>query len=123
MMPGAIHRHADLAGILATAGIRNFRTRKHGEPAVGNRARIYGLNTIGLMRRGFTSDVVTRLKRSFRYLLQSKLNTTGALAQIEADATLACPEVQYLIDFIRSSERGVILRRATRRTEDLVSDD
>jgi UDP-N-acetylglucosamine acyltransferase len=90
---------------------------------VGNRARIYGLNTIGLIRRGFSSDTVTRLKRSFRYLLQSKLNTTGALQQIEADATLACADVQYLVDFIRQSERGVILRRATRRTEDLSSDD
>jgi len=90
---------------------------------VGNRARIYGLNTIGLIRRGFTTDVITRLKRSFRYLLQSRLNTTGALQQIEADATLACTDVQYLVDFIRTSERGVILRRATRRTEDLLSDD
>lgn len=90
---------------------------------VGNRARIYGLNTIGLIRRGFSSDTITRLKRSFRYLLQSKLNTTGALRQIEADATLACADVQYLVDFIRQSERGVILRRATRRTEDLSSDD
>ena len=90
---------------------------------VGNRARIYGLNTIGLTRRGFSSDVITRLKRTFRYLLQSKLNTTGALRHIEADATLACAEVQYLVDFIRGSERGVILRRPTRRSEDLLSDD
>src|SRR5207247_721989 len=46
---------------------------------VGSRpARIYGVNTIGLMRRGFTQDVVTKLKRSFRYLIQSKLNTTRA---------------------------------------------
>jgi UDP-N-acetylglucosamine acyltransferase len=90
---------------------------------VGNRARIYGLNTIGLIRRGFSNDVVTRLKRTFRYLLQSKLNTTSALQQIERDDTLACPEVQYLVDFIRASERGVILRRATRRTEELLSDE
>jgi UDP-N-acetylglucosamine acyltransferase len=90
---------------------------------VGNRARIYGLNTIGLRRRGFSNDVMMRLKHTFRYLLQSKLNTTGALLQIEADETLACPEVQYLVDFIRSSERGVILRRPTRRSEDLLSDD
>ena len=90
---------------------------------VGNRARIYGLNTIGLTRRGFSVDVITRLKRTFRYLLQSKLNTTGALRHIEADATLACADVQYLVDFIRGSERGVILRRPTRRSEDLLSDD
>ncbi len=91
---------------------------------VGSRpARIYGANTIGLMRRGFTQDVVTKVKRSFRYLLQSKLNTTRALQQIEQDPTLACAEVQYLIDFIRTSQRGVILRRASRRVEEVVTDE
>jgi len=91
---------------------------------VGSRpARIYGANTIGLMRRGFTQDVVTKLKRSFRYLLQSKLNTTRALQQIEQDRSLACPEVQYLIEFIHTSERGVILRRASRRAEEVASEE
>ncbi|HEX4348612.1 MAG TPA: acyl-ACP--UDP-N-acetylglucosamine O-acyltransferase [Vicinamibacterales bacterium] len=81
-------------------------------------ARIYGLNTIGLERRGVPADVINRLKRSFRYLLQSKLNTTSALRQIERDKSLACDEVSYLLDFIRTSPRGVILRRAARRAED-----
>ncbi len=91
---------------------------------VGSRpARIYGANTVGLMRRGFTPDVIAKLKRSFRYLLQSKLNTTRALQQIEHDQSLSCPEVQYLIDFIRSSQRGVILRRASRRAEEAVADE
>jgi UDP-N-acetylglucosamine acyltransferase len=90
---------------------------------VGNRARIYGLNTVGLIRRGFTEDVVGKLKRVYRYLLQSRLNTTRALRQIEQDATLACPEVQYLVDFIRSSKRGPLLRRPTRRTEDMAADE
>jgi UDP-N-acetylglucosamine acyltransferase len=90
---------------------------------VGNRARIYGLNTIGLMRRGFTQEVVDKLKRAYRYLLTSRLNTTRALKKIEQDATLACPEVQYLVDFIRSSQRGALLRRPTRRTEEMVADE
>jgi UDP-N-acetylglucosamine acyltransferase len=91
---------------------------------VGSRpARIFGTNTIGLMRRGFSAEVINKLKRSFRYLLQSKLNTTSALQQIEQDETLACPEVQYLIEFVRSSHRGVILRRATRRAEEILADD
>lgn len=90
---------------------------------VGNRARIYGLNTIGLVRRGFPPEVVSKLKRAFRYLLQSKLNTTRALKQIEQDRSLACREVEYLVDFIRTSERGVILRRATRRAEEMVADE
>src|SRR6266849_5590260 len=91
---------------------------------VGSRpARIYGANTIGLVRRGFTPDVVTKVRRSFRYLLQSKLNTTRALQQIEQDQSLACDEVQYLIDFIRTSQRGVILRRASRRAEEVVAEE
>jgi UDP-N-acetylglucosamine acyltransferase len=91
---------------------------------VGSRpARVFGVNTTGLNRRGFTAEVVTKLKRSFRYLLQSKLNTTRALQQIEQDRSLACAEVQYLVDFIRTSQRGVILRRPSRRTEEVVADE
>jgi UDP-N-acetylglucosamine acyltransferase len=89
----------------------------------GRPARIYGLNTTGLTRRGMSSDVINRLKRSFRYLLQSKLNTTSALRQIERDRSLACPEVEYLLHFIRTSERGVILRRAARRAEEVLADE
>ena len=53
--------------------------------SVGNRARVYGLNKIGLIRRGFTEERVGKLKRAYRYLLQSKLNTTQALLHIEQD--------------------------------------
>ena len=91
--------------------------------SVGNRARIYGLNTIGLARRGFTQDTIAQLKRAYRYLLQSKLNTSRALVEIEQDPTLTSPEVRYLVEFIRSSKRGVILRRPTRRVEELVADE
>ena len=79
---------------------------------VGNRpARIYGLNTIGLVRRGISAEVIAKLQAAYRYLLTSKLNTTRALAEIERDPALRCAEVQYLVDFIRTSTRGVILRR------------
>jgi len=91
--------------------------------SVGNRARIYGLNTIGLARRGFTQETIAQLKRSYRYLLQSKLNTSRALVQIEQDPSLTSPEVRYLVDFIRSSTRGVILKRPVRRVEELVAEE
>jgi UDP-N-acetylglucosamine acyltransferase len=91
---------------------------------IGSRpARIFGVNTIGLSRRGFTHAAISQLKTAYRYLLQSKLNATRALAQIEHDESLSAPEVRYLVDFIRSSQRGVILRRPTRRAEELVSDE
>ena len=85
---------------------------------VGNRARNYGLNTIGLARRGFSHETIAKLKRAFRYLLVSRLNTSRAVQRIEQDASVACPEVQYLIEFIRSSHRGVLLRRPARRAEE-----
>ena len=89
---------------------------------IGSRpARIFGVNTVGLSRRGFTPDTINQLKRAVRYLLQA--NTTHALAQIEGDGTLTSPEVRYLVEFIRSSQRGVILRKPTRRTEELVADE
>ena len=90
---------------------------------VGNRARVYGVNTIGLVRRGFSPGVITQLKRVYRYLLQSKLNTSQALERIQADKTLLCAEVDYLVNFIRSSERGVGLRRPGRRFDELIVDD
>ena len=91
---------------------------------IGSRpCRIFGVNTIGLSRRGFSAETISQLKQAYRYLIQSKLNTTRAVARIEQDGSLAAPEVRYLIDFIRSSRRGVILRRPTRRTEELVADE
>jgi UDP-N-acetylglucosamine acyltransferase len=80
---------------------------------VGNRARIYGLNTIGLTRRGFSADVISKLRRAYRYLLQ--YNTSRAVRHIEQDSSLACKEVAYLVGFIRQSKRGPLLRRPVRR--------
>jgi UDP-N-acetylglucosamine acyltransferase len=84
---------------------------------VGNRARIYGLNTIGLVRRKFSADAIAKLRRAYRHLLHS--NTSRALAKIERDPTLRCDEVQYVVDFIRTSSRGVGLRRPSRRLEEV----
>ena len=92
--------------------------------SVGNRpARIFGLNSIGLSRRGLSPDVIRQLTKAYRYLLSSKLNTSQALARIDGDPALSSEEVKYLVDFIRSSKRGAILRRPTRRTEEVVADE
>jgi UDP-N-acetylglucosamine acyltransferase len=89
---------------------------------IGSRpARIFGVNSVGLSRRGFTPDTIDQLKRAYRYLLHA--NTTHALEQIDADPTLTSPEVRYLVEFIRSSQRGVILRKPTRKAGELVSEE
>jgi UDP-N-acetylglucosamine acyltransferase len=89
---------------------------------VGNRARIYGLNSIGLERRGFSRELVAKLRRAYRHLLQH--NTSRAIQLIERDPNLAAPEVAYLINFIRTAaKRGVILRRPARRLGDFADEE
>ena len=83
---------------------------------VGNRARIYGLNSIGLERRGFSRDLLSKLRKAYRHLIRH--NTSRAIELIETDPSLAAPEVQYLVDFIRTAaKRGVILRRPSKKAD------
>ncbi|HWI16786.1 MAG TPA: acyl-ACP--UDP-N-acetylglucosamine O-acyltransferase, partial [Vicinamibacterales bacterium] len=59
---------------------------------VGSRpARVFGLNLIGLKRRGFSDDSLKKLRAAYRLLMQSKLNTTQAIARIAEDPALKCP--------------------------------
>jgi UDP-N-acetylglucosamine acyltransferase len=81
---------------------------------VGNRAaRVYGINSIGLLRRGFARESLAALKEAYRVLLHGRLNTTEALARLEAEGP-DTPEVRTIVDFVRSSSRGVILKRRRR---------
>ncbi len=75
---------------------------------VGNRpAKTYGINHIGLERKGFSKEAIEALQRAYRILIRSKLRAEEALAKIEADFGFFA-EVQYLVDFVRSSKRGII---------------
>jgi UDP-N-acetylglucosamine acyltransferase len=80
---------------------------------VGNRACIYGINSVGLTRRGFSAEALRDLRRAYRVLLQSRLNASDALRRLELEGPHT-EEVRVLVEFIRSSERGVILKRRPR---------
>ncbi len=69
--------------------------------------RAYGLNSVGLARRGFTPERIKRLHHAYKVLLASKLNTSQALERLRSEADPG-PDLQYLIEFIAKSERGVI---------------
>jgi len=86
---------------------------------VGNRARIYGINVVGLTRRGFTREQMATIRDAYRILLQSRLNASEAVARLEAEGPHT-EEVRTIIEFIRRSPRGVILkrRRPRRRAEE-----
>jgi UDP-N-acetylglucosamine acyltransferase len=70
----------------------------------------YGLNKVGLERRGFTPEQIKQLRTAYRTLLASKLNTTDALAAIRETIArgTAGEHVAYLADFIANSKRGII---------------
>jgi UDP-N-acetylglucosamine acyltransferase len=80
---------------------------------VGNRACIYGINGVGLERRRFPKGSIAAIRHAYRILLQSRLNTSDALRHLEAEGP-ASEEVAALLEFIRSSARGVILKRHSR---------
>lgn len=74
---------------------------------VGNRAHCYGINKLGLARKGFSQETMSTIKHAYRLLFQAKLNTTQALEAIEKEVP-QIPEILYLVDFIKSSRRGII---------------
>jgi UDP-N-acetylglucosamine acyltransferase len=74
---------------------------------VGNHARCYGLNHVGMRRRGYAPVTIDALRHAFHLLLASKLNTTQAVEAIRRELADP-PEVELLVNFIESSERGVV---------------
>ncbi len=77
---------------------------------VGNRARFFGLNVVGLRRRGFSPERVAALKQACRLLQSSELALAEGLRRIEAEVP-ATDEVRTLVAFVRGSKRGVVLER------------
>jgi len=67
----------------------------------------YGPNTIGLERKGFSKERLQALQKAFRLLSRSKMNTTQALAKMK-ETLNDSSDVQELIQFIESAERGIV---------------
>ena len=74
---------------------------------VGNHAKCYGLNKVGMRRRGYSAETLDALHHAFHLLLSSKLNTTQAIARIRTEIQ-NIPQVDEVIRFIESSTRGVV---------------
>lgn len=95
-----IGKYAMIGGASAvTMDIPPFMT------ASGNRAQLFGLNLVGLKRHGFSKEAIALLKKSYRIIFRSGLTIQESLDKVEKEVTIT-PEVEYLVDFIRSSKRG-----------------
>lgn len=73
----------------------------------GNHAKCYGMNRLGMKRRGYPKDTTEKLNHAFHLLLSSKLNTSQAVERIR-DEIDDCNEVNILVEFIEASKRGVV---------------
>jgi UDP-N-acetylglucosamine acyltransferase len=71
--------------------------------------RAYGMNTVGLQRRGFTKERIRKIHHAFHVLLSSRLNTTQALERLRSEGDQG-EDVALLMQFIEKSERGIIKR-------------
>ncbi len=73
----------------------------------GNHAKCFGLNRLGMKRRGYAKETLEKLHHAYHLLLSSKLNTSQAVERMKAEIA-DCAEVDYLVEFIESSKRGVV---------------
>ena len=69
--------------------------------------RYAGINLIGLRRRGFSAETIQHIHEAYRIIYQGGLTRTDALQQIK-EALPQTPEIQYIVNFIENSQRGII---------------
>jgi UDP-N-acetylglucosamine acyltransferase len=74
--------------------------------AAGNPPKLYGLNSVGLERRGLSPETRRALKQAYRILFQADEILSRAVGRAEQEVP-GIPEVKHLLQFIRSSERGI----------------
>ena len=74
--------------------------------AAGNRAKLYGLNLVGLKRRGFSEQTIATLKKAYKIIFRSGMTQDEALQKVTAELT-ASPETMHLVEFFKTSKRGV----------------
>jgi UDP-N-acetylglucosamine acyltransferase len=75
--------------------------------ASGNRAKLFGLNAVGLKRHNFSEETLKALKKGYRIIFRSAMTLEKAMKRVEEDEIFKTPEVQHLLHFIQHSKRGI----------------
>ena len=103
-----VHQFCRLGGYTMVQG--GSRTSKDIPPYVigGKEPIAYeGLNIIGLRRRGFSPELIDNIHNAYRLVYQSSLTVNEAMERIKNDVPMS-KEIQYIIDFVSNSKRGII---------------
>ncbi|WP_353684900.1 acyl-ACP--UDP-N-acetylglucosamine O-acyltransferase [Thermodesulfovibrio sp. 3907-1M] len=74
--------------------------------ASGPRAKLYGLNSVGLKRRGFSDETINILKKAYKILFRDKLQLKEAIEKVKNELP-QIPEIKHLIEFIEANKRGI----------------
>ncbi|MCW3132852.1 MAG: acyl-ACP--UDP-N-acetylglucosamine O-acyltransferase [Methanophagales archaeon] len=75
--------------------------------ASGIRAKLYGLNIVGLKRQGFSKEVINALKKAYKILVCKPITLKEAIKQVKEDSIFSFPEVVHFVEFIEHSQRGI----------------
>jgi len=75
--------------------------------AAGSRAKLFGLNTVGLKRQNFRQETIRALKTVYRIIFRSGLRLEKAIQKVEESEISQIPEVEHLIRFIQQTKRGI----------------
>ncbi len=75
--------------------------------AAGSRAKLYGLNTVGLKRHQFSEQAIRALKKAYRIIFRSGLTLEKAMKSVEEDDIFQIPEVRHFVQFIQQTKRGI----------------
>jgi len=75
--------------------------------AQGDRAKLFGLNTVGLKRANFSEETLKALKKTYRIIFRSGLTLEKAMKQVGEEEISQTPEVQHFLQFIQCSKRGI----------------
>ena len=71
----------------------------------GQPTEVYGINTLGLERSGFSAESIKNIENVYRILFRSRLNVTQALKRLEGQDLL--PDVRHMVEFVKNSTRGI----------------
>jgi UDP-N-acetylglucosamine acyltransferase len=74
--------------------------------ASGARAKLFGINAIGLKRHGFTDSTINELKKAYKILFREKRTLKDAIQKIQEDLPYT-DEIKHLIEFIQKNKRGI----------------
>ena len=113
----AIHQHVRIGAYCIIGGAT--AVSKDIPPyvlAVGNRAKLYGLNSVGLRRQGFTRAELEEIKRSYNIIFRSSLTLSEAIERLKTEMPDS-PHAKRFVDFITASKRGLARERSKRKSD------